>query len=121
MCQKCNKELSVKNLIEQHLCHVGKCEQCQAMFSDEGDYTKHNKNCETFERIEIMGMIDEEKYKDIQRNTWPDLIKLGAEAIKNQQTKSDTENRTGEVEEVKESGSDKSKETPVQIINTHNT
>ena len=68
-----------------------------------------------------MGMIDEEKYKDIPRNTWPDLIKLGAEAIKNKQTKSGAENRTGEAEKVKENGSDKSKDTTVQIINTHNT
>ena len=55
------------------------------------------------------------------RNTWPELIKLGAEAIKNQQTKTGVENGTGKAEKGKESGSDKSKETPVQIINTHNT
>ena len=113
-------------MIEQHLCYVKKCEQCQAMFSDEGDYTKHNKNCETFERIErfgkgdvdrcveIVGIMDDEKYKDIPRNTWPELFKLGAEAFINQQTKTSAE-------KGKESGGDKLKETPVQIINTHNT
>ena len=97
MCQKCNKELSVKNLIEQHLCYVRKCEQCQAMFSNEEDYTKHNRNCNTFEAIEeegvvdrcveIVGIMDDEKYKNIPRNTWPELFRLGAEAFRAQQTK----------------------------------
>ena len=133
ICRECNKELSVKNLIEQHLCYVKKCEQCKAMFSNEEDFITHNKNCKKLKRIDkfgegdiekcvrIMDIIDEEKYKNIPMSTWPDLIKHGAAVIKNQQIRSAAENKSEETEEVRESGGDETKDKSVQIINTHNT
>merc|ERR1711923_695213 len=98
------------------------------MFLNEEDYTRHNRNCNTFEAIEkfeegdvdrcveMVGVMNDEKYKEIPRNKWPELFRLGAEAFKIQQTKTVTEKN-------KEIVNEKLKEPPVQIIDPqlHNT
>ena len=52
------------------------------MFLNEEDYTRHNRNCNTFEAIEkfeegdvdrcveMVGVMNDEKYKEIPRNKW---------------------------------------------------
>jgi hypothetical protein len=93
------------------------------MFSNEEDYRRHNKNCSTFEAletseegdidrcVEMVGVMNEEKYKEIPRNKWPELFRIGAEAFKNQQTKTTPEKN-------KEAANEKGKEPAVQIIDT---
>ena len=82
------------------------------MFSEEKDFETHSRNCKTLERVErfgeddvnkcvkIMDIISEDRYKDIPMNTWPNLIKHGAAAIKKHQIRSEAENETDEEEDV---------------------
>ena len=136
-------------MIEQHLCYVEKCEQCQAMFlneedfnkhntkcntfhceqcqamfSCEEDYIRHNKNCNTLEAlerseegdidrcVEMVGVMNDERYKEIPRDKWPELFRLGAEAFRVQQSKTTPEKNREVVNE-------KMKEPAIQIIDTH--